>query len=416
MTSVVRRLRARLPIGRRFRSRTPAPERRPRIVVASRVFTPEPIPAAFRLEQLARALDTEGADVRVLTTRSAAGTAVPPSRLDVRRAPVKRDAAGQVRGYLSYLSFDLPLALRLLCTRRLRAVVVEPPPTTGLVVMAVCALRRIPYVFYAADVWADATESVEAPRIVKALVRAAEVLVWRRARTVLAISTGVADRIRELRGCRAHVTMIGNGIDTDVFTPDGPVAESEQGAPTGPYAVYAGTVSEWQGARVFVDAFDAVRIRYPQARLIFFSEGSGRAEIERHVRDHGLEGIEFHDRIPPHTTASWLRGAVCGLSSIKPGLGYEFALPTKIYAATACGTPVVHTGTGAAAQRIRENRLGWAADYDPAAVAEALLAAFSGADRPGRDHLRRWTVENASLRTAALRGARAVLRAAGCSA
>src|SRR3546814_10831501 len=36
----------------------------------------------------------------------------------VRRARVLRDAAGYVRGYLQYMSFDIPLAVRLLLARR----------------------------------------------------------------------------------------------------------------------------------------------------------------------------------------------------------------------------------------------------------------------------------------------------------
>ncbi|MDO5500237.1 MAG: hypothetical protein Q4F67_11230 [Propionibacteriaceae bacterium] len=36
--------------------------------------------------------------------------------------------------------------------------IVEPPPTTGLVVRVACALRRTPYVYYAADLWSVAAE------------------------------------------------------------------------------------------------------------------------------------------------------------------------------------------------------------------------------------------------------------------
>lgn len=375
------------------------------MVLASRVYAPEPVAAAFRLEALVDALERGGADVTVLTS-IAPGTARGRSGdRRISRWPVRRDAQGQVRGYLSYLSFDVPLALRLLRQRPMDALVLEPPPTTGLVGMIAAALRRVPFTFYAADVWADATESVAGvPRIVRALVRGAETTVWRRAAHVLTISPGVQHRVEQLIGPRESLTMVGNGIDTTTFTPDGPDA-----AEAGPYFVYAGTVSEWQGADIFLDAFATVQARHPAARLLFFSEGSGRQALARRVREQGLTGVELREKIPPREVAAQLRGAVAGLSSITPGQGYEFALPTKIYAATATGTPVIHAGDGAAHERIRDHQLGWAVPHDAEAVAAAMLQALAGEGTPSGEHLRAWTVEHASLAGCADRAAQAIL-------
>ncbi len=378
---------------------------RPHVVVATRVFTPEPVAAAFREEALAVALEEAGADVTVLTTRDPAAAPAADRVRRVSRLPVKRDRKGQVRGYASYLSFDLPLALRLLLVRDVDAIVSEPPPTTGAVVMVLAALRRVPYTFYAADVWSDATDSVGGvPGPVRRAVRLAETTVWRRAARVLAISPGVDHRVEALTGGRARTAMIGNGIDTATFCPEGTDAGE-----VGPYFVYAGTVSEWQGASVFLDAFAAVRSERPDARLLFFSEGSGREELEEQVRRRGLTGIEFRDKVPPAEVARHLRGAAAGLSSITPGQGYEFALPTKIYAATATGTPVIHAGEGAAHDRITAGGLGWACRYDADEVAAAMCSALSGEGRPTRERLRQWTLANASLHGCAAHAAAEVL-------
>lgn len=391
----------------RDRVRSGAPAARPAVVVATRVYTPEPVAAAFREEALAHALADVGADVTVLTTRdpAAGGREAPHPGVRVSRAPVKRDRQGQVRGYVSYLSFDLPLTLRLLTRHRLDAIVSEPPPTTGGVVMVVAALRRVPYVFYAADVWSDATDSVGGvPAPVRLAVRLAETTVWRRAARVLTISPGVDHRVQQLTRGRARTAMIGNGIDTETFRPDGPDAGE-----AGPYFVYAGTVSEWQGADVFVEAFARVRATHPGARLLFFSEGTGREALAELVRELGVEGVELRDKVEPSRIAEHLRGAVAGLSSITPGQGYEFALPTKVYAATACGTPVIHAGEGAAHERIASGGLGWACPHDAEAVAAAMVSALERDGTPDSGHLRTWTLEHASLAGCAAQGAQQVL-------
>src|SRR5690606_4492152 len=127
-------------------------------------------------------------------------------------------------------------------------VVVEPPPTTGLAVRLACAIRRVPYVYYAADIWSDASAAL-APRFVVRALRALESWVMRGAVSVIAVTDGVAERAKEL-GAR-RVRLVRNGIDTAVFTPAG---STHPNAPTAPYVVYAGTMSQWQGAEVFVRA------------------------------------------------------------------------------------------------------------------------------------------------------------------
>src|SRR5690606_12978267 len=125
------------------------------------------------------------------------------------------------------------LLLRLLTVRRPDLIVVEPPPTTGAVVRMIATLRKVPYVWYAADVWSDATAATGAPTLVARAVRRMERWVLGGAALVLSVSDGVTDRVREL-GARRVVT-VGNGVDSDVFSPDG---ERVAGPRT---LVYAGT-------------------------------------------------------------------------------------------------------------------------------------------------------------------------------
>ena len=120
--------------------------------------------------------------------------------------------------------------------------------------------------------------------------------------------------------------------------------------------------------------------------------------------------------VAPDEAAAWQRGAVASVVSIRPGLGYDFAYPTKIFAALACGTPVVYAGPGPARADLLRAGLGWVADYDARAVGAALLAAIDdggtardrGSIRERSQRLRRWVLEHRSM-TAALDEAARVL-------
>jgi len=383
--------------------------RRARIVIASRLFTPEVGAAAFRLQALADGLTGRGARVTVLTTTPPEGSTLPSTRTEetVSRFPVLRDAGGNVRGYLQYLSFDIPLFFRLLFTRA-DLVISEPPPTTGAVVAITSWLRRRPYVYYAADVWTEALAAIDAPGPITRLMRAVEGFALRNAARVLAVSDDVATKVGEFDVDRARIVTVGNGVDTGIFSP-----AAEPAAHNGPTFVYSGTMSEWQGVDLFIKAMPAVLAHRPNARLLLIGQGSAEAELRNLAARIAPDAVEFGGVVPPASAASALRAATAALVSIVPGQGYDFAKPTKIYAAAACGTPVIFAGTGAGAQLVREASLGYAVTYDEDAVTAGMIRALddatSNASEAARAARASWAHDNASLAAAGHRAASAVI-------
>ena len=382
-----------------------------RIVIATRLYAPEVGAASFRLRALARGLATSGATVRVVTTTPPPGSAPEPvdPGVSTARASVLRDAGGNVRGYVQYLSFDIPLFFRLLFARA-DLVVSEPPPTTGLVVAVTSWLHRRPFVYYAADIWTDGLIALGAPKPMIAVMRRVEGFVMRRAAAVIAVSDEVAEKVLSFGVPGDRVSSIGNGVDTEIFRPDGPAADT-----ISPTFVYTGAMSEWQGPTVFVEAMPRVLEEFPSASLQFFGQGVEEPSIRAAAERLGLTSVHVRGVIPPAETAAWIRGATAALASIRPGIGYDFAKPTKTYAAAACGTPVVFAGIGVGAQLVEENDLGWRSAYDPAAVAEAMLtavrAAESGASARASHARVAWVRDNASIAATGHRAAEVVLDA-----
>lgn len=372
-----------------------------RALVATRIHLPEPAAASFRLDAVERALVDRGFAVTVLTTTvpgtagSGHGRYRDPEGLAVSRWPALRGRDGYLRGYLPYLSFDLPLFLRLSTAPRADVILVEPPPTTGAVVRIVAALRRIPYVWYAADIWSDASRTAGAPAPVVAALAAVERFAIRGAAGSIAVSEGVAERVRSLGG-RA-VRVVPNGIDTGVYHPGAAPIDIAESGISGPYLVYAGTASEWQGAAIFARAFAAIRGSHPDAQLVFVGQGTEWEDIGRLAA--GIGGIVQLSPTSPERVARLLVGAEAALVSIVPGRGYDFAYPTKILAALATGTPVIFAGTGPAAADVTRDSLGWATDFNEPDVAAAMAAALGAPTRgpAERERLARWVRQNRSI-------------------
>ncbi|MBV7364128.1 glycosyltransferase [Actinomycetaceae bacterium TAE3-ERU4] len=371
------------------------------LLIATRIFYPENGAAAFRLTAVAKQA-AKYRPVRVLTGALSSAETTPnfdDSKVVVKRAPVLRDKEGYVRGMLPFASFDIPLFFRILFAPRFSAIVSEPPPTTGTVVRLAAAIRRRPYIYYSADVATDAVANM-LPRPAARLVEALERFCLRGAAAVIAVNEQVGQRVSELGARNVHVVQ--NGINTEQFSNSGaPLSDNEKKKMgiVGPYFIYTGTASQWQGAKIFAEAL-LEEPRLSDHQILFLSQGSEQDEINALALKSGGR-IVTSDLLPAQEAARWISEASGALVSIVPGQGYDYAYPTKLYAAWSCATPTVYAGVGPAAADIAEHSLGIVCQYEKSAIAKAMAELLEA--NLERANLRSWVEQNRSLKKAGKR-------------
>nr|WP_255499109.1 glycosyltransferase [Leucobacter sp. cx-169] len=349
---------------------------------------------------VADAMLADGHEVEVLTARPLPGLGDGSHGERVRTFPVLRDKSGYVRGYVQYMSFDLPLAFRLLFTRRPAAVFVEPPPTTGAVVRVICALRRIPYVYDAADIWSDAAGHATSSGVVVRILRTIERFAMRGATEMVTISQGVIDRTREL-GVHSPMTVTGFGADTSVFTYSDDVVERT--------FIYAGTYTGLHGAEILIEAFAQFTATHPGHRLRFIGNGTGQESMRARATELGIDGaVEFAASVDAADLRPQLARSLASLATLHPDGGYEYAFTSKIYSSLATGCPVIFAGPGPTnlfiSEAPRHVPVGVAVQYDASAIAQAMRDV---ADRPLQPAQRRsiaeWTAATHSMNAVARR-------------
>lgn len=367
-----------------------------RIVIATRIFGPEISAASAILRIWAEEFRDRGHEVVILTAKPPRGSVInDPAGIEVRRATVKRDRQQYVRGYLSYMSFDIPLAFRLLFSKRADLYIVEPPPTTVAVVRVLGALRRTPYVVRAADYWTEAAELVTSNPLVIGTLRRLEAWGLRGARMLFAAHQPLIDRFRHV-GIMTPAIPIGFGADTSHFRYEG------QQPSQPPLFVYAGTHSEWHGASIFVEAMPQVLAHHPGSRLEFYGNGEERELMQQRARALGIsESVEFHAPIAPEQLSPILAHATVSVASLAPVAPNEYALATKVYSSLAAGCPVIYTGPGPTIEFLNDSEhphAGVAVPYEVDAVAAAMIAAASAPVPPAaRAELAAWSATAYSL-------------------
>ena len=367
-----------------------------RVVIATRIFGPEVSAASAILRTWAEGFRDRGDEAVILTARPPAGAVIAdPPGITVHRYRVKRDRQQYVRGYLSYMSFDIPLAFRLLFSRRADLYVVEPPPTTVAVVRVIAWLRRTPYVVRAADYWSEAAELVTSNGLILGALRRLEAWGLQGAAMLFAAHQPLLDRFRTA-GVTAPAVPIGFGADTTDFRYEG------QNPPSPPVFVYAGTYSEWHGAGIFIDALATMVDDFPGTRLVFFGNGEDREALQARAQELGLaDFVEFHAPITPAALSPVLAGATASVASLAPVPANEYAVATKVYSSLASGCPVIFAGIGPTDQLLADlghPDVGTAVPYDVAAAAQAMRTA---AQQPvavaARAELAAWSGERYSL-------------------
>lgn len=249
---------------------------------------------------------------------------------------------------LSYLSFVVSsMVLGIWGLRRHDVVLFESPPLflvpAGLFIGRRMHARTIMNV---SDIWPDII--VRMGHTTRGL--GLKLMYWlesygyRHSDVVALTNPGAAEQVRE-RFPAVAVTVISNGVDTDLFRPE--LRNEEMRAAFGAkpddcLVGYCGLHGLAQGLEAVVDAAELLRDR-GDIKFIMIGNGPTKALLVARADKKGLTNIQFHDRRPKHEMPTIL--ASCDASLIPLLTRLPGTMPSKVYEAlSAAVVPVVAKG------------------------------------------------------------------------
>ncbi len=188
---------------------------------------------------------------------------------------------------------------------------------------------------------------------------------------VIAVSDAVAEHVRGVRGSRAHVHVIPNGVDPERFRPDVPPAIPP--VPGLTTVGFVGTLKPWHGVRDLGAAFVMLRASGRRARLLVVGDGPERPALEAALGAAGLLGDAiFTGSVDSSAVPAYLTSMNVAVAPYPVLEGFYFS-PLKLLEYMAAGRAVVASRIGQIAQVVTDGEDGvLCTPGDPAGLSRAL--------------------------------------------
>jgi colanic acid biosynthesis glycosyl transferase WcaI len=300
---------------------------------------------------------------------------------------------------LSQLSFALLACIAALRLPPADVIIVESPPLfDGITANVVSWMKRAPYVFHVSDLWPETAIQLGILKnpILIWLSRRLEVLSYRRAILVLAVTDGIRRSIAKETGPE-KVVMLPNAVDADFFRPgvEGTDLRKRLRISREKFLVlYAGTLGLAQQLDATLEAASVFQHENSNVHFVFAGDGAERESLQRKAIEMKLSNVTFVAPYPKSCMPELLQKAGCVLVSLRDAPIFRAALPTKLFEAMACARPLVLAAAGEAVDLVRESASGCCAlPGNPRSIHDAIFKVQTHPDeanemgRRGREYI-----------------------------
>lgn len=235
----------------------------------------------------------------------------------------------------------------------------------------------------------------------------------RRSTVMTLLSDFTAERLEPVLSPLTSLHRLPGGVDTAVFTPDGPTMRDRHGLGDAPTVVCISRLVPRKGQDTLVRIWPRVQQAVPDARLLLVGTGPIGDALEEAVAAGGLvDAVTFTGEVPWADLPAYYRtGDVFAMPCRTRLAGMDVeGLGLVFLEAQASGVPVVVGDSGGAPETVEHGRTGLVVDGDSdEEVLSAVIDLLADEERRrtmGRaavDHVRErwdWQVIGTQLRTA----------------
>jgi glycosyltransferase involved in cell wall biosynthesis len=183
------------------------------------------------------------------------------------------------------------------------------------------------------------------------LCRRAEQVQLEGANVITVVSQVIKDDLVRMGANKAKIVVNPNGVDPERFNPnvDGTVVRKKHGLQDCCVAGFVGTFGAWHGVEVLARSIKPTVLKNPKVKFLIIGDGNLRGEVERIIREDGVEQYAILTGSVPYSEIPQYLGA-CDIL-LSPHVQNQdgtvfFGSPTKLFEYMGMGKPIVASGVG----------------------------------------------------------------------
>lgn len=275
----------------------------------------------------------------------------------------------------------------------------SPQLLTGVTGWWLGRIKRVPFVLEIRDLWPESlpASGVSNPRsLLVRLLGALSNFLYRRCHQVVVVTSAMKDElVTKWAVPPDKISIVPNGVETDLFTPEGPSAVDKQAIDLQDKFVvsYIGTLGLAHGLRTTLEAASRLREGFPDIVFLFVGDGADRERLLQLTKEWGLTNVRFLGQQPRDLIPALIRASDLCLVLLNKAEVFKTVIPTKMLEFISCGRPIILGVDGDAHQLLDEAQAGIFIDPEnSAALADTVVRLYRDAplrrvfERNGRQY------------------------------
>lgn len=261
----------------------------------------------------------------------------------------------------------------------------SPQLPQAVAAWVVAFLRNKPFLLEVRDLWPEFAidMGVLKNKFAIALARWLERFLYSRADHILVNSPGYTGYLVKHGVSTAKISLIPNGVDATMFTPDDPGAATRKawGLEERFVVLYAGAIGEANDIGTLLDAARQVQ-QDDSIGFLIVGDGKERARLEELAVKNGLSNVKFTGTQPKSSMPGLIAAADLCVAVLKDIPMFRTTYPNKVFDYMAAGRPTLLAIDGVIREVIEKSGGGeFVQPGDAKAMAAAILRLKSGHER-----------------------------------
>lgn len=236
------------------------------------------------------------------------------------------------------------------------------PLFTALAGYIVSRIKRTPFIFDVRDIWPEriyAGTNIKRGLMIKMLEKL-EILLYKKAAKIIAVTNGVKNNIISKGVPEEKVTVITNGVDERIFSPQpkNTALAEKLGIKENTFTViYVGTLGLLQDLSLMIASAERLK-NYNDILFLIVGGGAKRDEFIARIKNNSLTNIKVLPPVPQKELCDYINLSDVGINANTNHPHNNMAIPVKIFPYMACAKPIILANNGEIASLVKKYNVG----------------------------------------------------------